>query len=85
MNFKTKRSEICHIQGIHHNADFSEIRSFHHRAECMEDLHFYFEDYARFSLFVVGALTDFSKTATRRANDDLFSAFVRIARYPASN
>jgi hypothetical protein len=41
------------------------------RTCCPEDPHFDFEYETLFSLFIVRALTDFSKTATRRTNDNL--------------
>jgi hypothetical protein len=76
MTFKTKATKIDYVQGIHHNANFSEMRAFYRRARPPDDLRFYFGCDNLFSLFLIGALTDFSKTAAHIINDDLSSTLV---------
>jgi hypothetical protein len=46
------------------------MRTYHRGARGAEDPYFYFGYDTLVSLFVVRALTDFSKTATRTTNDD---------------
>jgi hypothetical protein len=71
MAFKSESSKIQYVRRISHNANCSEMRTSHRRARHPEDPRFDCGYDAMFSLFVVGALTDFSKTATRIRNDDL--------------